>query len=76
MGCHECERLRTEFTHVISRNATLLADFEMAIINRENEESERLRLALADVEEERRKSRLRLLAHETVHHQRTLAISA
>ena len=76
MGCCECEHLRREFTLVINRNATLLAEFEMSIINREIEESERLRLALADIEEERRKARLRLLAHETTHHHRTLALSA
>jgi hypothetical protein len=67
MGCHECQRLRNEFNAVIERNAELLGAFQAAMMDLNQAEITRLRLALLDIEESRREARVALLTHDATH---------
>jgi hypothetical protein len=67
MGCHECERLRNEFSAVMAENRELLEAFEAAMLDTNRAEIDRLRLAILDIEEKRREARVRLLTHDATH---------
>jgi len=67
MGCPHCERLQSEFNAVIRRNRALLNELETAMMALNRVEIERVRLALLDIEESRRETRIALLAHEATH---------
>ena len=67
MGCHECEELRNAFNRVIENNQALLSEFKDAMMRRDHAGTDRLRLALLEIEEKRRDARIRLLAHEATH---------
>ena len=73
MGCPECDRLRNHFNAVIQKNRQLLSEFEASILNRDSAEIERLRLALLDIEEKRRETRVSLLAHDATHEGKSAA---
>ena len=67
MGCPQCEHLQSKFNAVIRRNRALLDELETAMMDLNHAEIERLRLALLDIEESRRETRIALLAHDATH---------
>jgi hypothetical protein len=58
------------FQDIVRRNVELLAKFQTAVFDREDARIERLRLALIEIEERRRETRIRLMTHDATHQKR------
>jgi hypothetical protein len=67
MDCSDCDQLQKTFQDIVRRNIELLAKFQTALFDRDDTRIERLRLALIEIEERRRETRIKLMAHQAVH---------
>jgi hypothetical protein len=67
MVCHECDRVQRLFDAVVQKNIETLRKFHAAIFNHDYPAIDHFRLALLDVEEKRRETRVKLLEHLATH---------